>query len=135
MAHGLRHRWLVSLIAAWALWISVSPGRAWALPSDSVSSFAPASVRAQQIETVLEVLSRPEAQVHLRVAGMTPETLKTQLARLDDAQLAQAAAQAKTVKAGGILGVIIALLIIAILVVVLLWMVDKDVDVTVKDKD
>lgn len=133
MTQALRHPMLVTLVAAWAAWMSASPGRALALPSESVSAWRPAIDREAQIDTIMSVMSRPDAQVHLRMAGMTPATLRDRLATLDDAQLAQVAERADVVKAGGILGVIIALLVIAILVLVILWMVDKDVDVEVHD--
>ena len=135
MTRWLLSRKLVGVVAAWALWISVSPGRAFALPSESVSAFQAGSCREAQIEKIMSVLSRPEAQVHLRTAGIDPTGLRGQLAKLDDAQLATVAEKADAVKAGGFLGLIIALLVIAILVVILIYLLNKDIEIKDKDKD
>ncbi len=122
-------------LAAWTLLLSAAPGRAFAFPSESKPAFQAASERTAQIERILEGLSRPEAQVHLRSYGLTQEKLREKLARLDDAQLADVAQKAETVRSAGVLGVIIALLVIAILVVILIWLVDADDKVVVIDKD
>ena len=58
--------------------------------------------------------------------------LRGRVERMDDSQLTWAAARADQIKAAGILGVIIALLVIAILVVILVWLLDRRVDVRIK---
>lgn len=111
----------------------VRPRNAFALPSESVTTFQPASERQAQMEKVLSILSRPDARIQMRLAGIPQEELRGRLERMDDSQLKWASERAGQIKAAGILGVIIALLVIAILVVILVWLVDKDVDVHVKD--
>ena len=115
-------------------WVGgIRPQSAFALPSESVTTFQPASERQAQMEKVLAILSRPDARIQMRLAGIPQKELRGRLERMDDSQLQWASERADQIKAAGILGVIIALLVIAILVVILIWLVDKDVDVHVKD--
>ena len=112
----------------------IRPQTAFALPSGSVAVFQPAAIREAQVEKVMSVLARPEARLQLRLAGISRKELRDRVAKMDDSQLEWAAQRADQVKAGGFLGIIIALLVIAILVVILLWLLNKDVDVDVHDK-
>ena len=122
-------------LAIWAGVLGVRPGRAMAMPSESARSFQSDSMREAQIETIMSVLSRPEAQIHLRAHGVDPAKLRTKLARLDDSQLTSVAEKAEAVRSAGFLGLLIGLLVVLILVVVLILLLDdKDIDVDVKDK-
>lgn len=111
----------------------VRPQSAFALPSESVMTFQPASVREAQMEKVMSILARPDAQIQMRLAGIPQKELRSRVARMDDSQLEWASQRVDQIKAAGVLGIIIAVLVIAILVVILIWLVDKDVDVHVKD--
>ena len=127
------YRRLAAVMAAWAFWLGACPSGAFAFPSGSVSTFQDPAVRDRQIEKIVQALSRPEARIHLRMSGINPKELPQKLAKLDDSQLAFIAQKSEGVKAGGILGVIIALLVIAILVVILIWLLsDKEVKVVEK---
>lgn len=133
----LRHSRVIGAMAMWALVIGVSPvvspGQASALPTASVVSVQTASARDTQIEKIVSALSTPRAQVHLRMAGINPAKLREKLARLDDAQLNRVAQKADAVKAGGELGLIIALLVLTILIIVVIKLMNKDIEI--KDKD
>lgn len=129
----LRRSRVIGAMAIWGLVIGVSPGRVFALPTASVASVQTASARDVQIETIVSALSAPRAQVHLRMAGISPTRLKEGLSRLDDAQLAQVARKADAVKAGGELGLIIGLLVLTILIIVVVMLLNKEIEI--KDKD
>lgn len=138
MAKALLNRTLATCMAVWALWMAISPGRTWASPSESLPTVLASNPEAQreaQIEKIMGVLSRPEAQVQLRAAGIWPDHLREKLSKLDDTQLAMVADKADTVQAGGVLGLIIALLVIAILIVILIYLLNKDVEIKDEDKD
>ncbi len=90
---------------------------------------ATAAIREAQIEKIMTVLSHPKAQLNLRMAGISQTQLREGLSKLDDAQLTMVAQKADSVKAGGILGVIIALLVIAILVIIVIMLMDKEVKI------
>ena len=121
-------------LAACFTWVNgIRPPAAFALPSESVTTFQPAAERQAQMEKVLSILSRPEARIQMKLAGIPEKELRGRLERMDDSHLTWAAARADQIQAAGVLGLIIALLVIAILIVILIWLVDKDVDVHVKD--
>ncbi len=121
-------------LAACFTWVNgIRPPAAFALPSESVTTFQPAAERQAQMEKVLSILSRPEARIQMKLAGIPEKELRGRLERMDDSHLTWAAARADQIQAAGVLGIIIALLVIAILIVILIWLVDKDVDVHVKD--
>lgn len=129
----LLHPWIVRGITLWALGLGIPPSGAQAMPTRTLDVVQPINVREAQIQQVMSAMAQPAAQLHLRAMGISPAELRTGLERLDDAQLASVANQAESVKAGGLLGLIIGLLIVAILVVVLLALMDKEVEVTDKD--
>ncbi|GEM_PF-1826409 len=130
----LRRSSIIGVIAAWALVIGISPGRAFALPTSSVASVQTASVRDVQIEAIVSALSTtPRARMHLRMVGISPAQLREKLARLDDVRLAQVAQKADAVKAGGELGLIIGLLVLTILIIVVVMLLDKKIEI--KDED
>jgi len=121
-------------LAACFTWVNgIRPPAAFALPSESVTTFQPAAERQAQMEKVLSILSRPEARIQMKLAGIPEKELRGRLEKMDDSHLTWAAARADQIQAAGVLGLIIALLVIAILIVILIWLVDKDVDVHVKD--
>ena len=121
-------------LAACFTWVNgIRPPAAFALPSESVTTFQPAAERQAQMEKVLSILSRPEARIQMKLAGIPEKELRGRLEKMDDSHLTWAAARADQIQAAGVLGIIIALLVIAILIVILIWLVDKDVDVHVKD--
>ena len=129
------HPGLVLSVAVCFCWVSgIRPPAAYAMPSESVTMFQSAAARETQIEKVMHVLSRPDAQVQLRLAGIRKQDLRRRVERMEDSQLEWAAQRADQIQTAGFLGLIIALLVIAILIVLLLWMLNKDVDVDVHDK-
>lgn len=123
------NRGLAVVLAVCFTWVGgIMPKPALALPSESVATFQPAAVREAQMQKVLGVLSRPDARIQLRLAGISQDELQTRVARMDDSQLEWASQRADQVQAAGVLGIVIAVLVIAILVVILIWLVDRDVD-------
>lgn len=118
-----------------ALHIGGIPGGAYALPSGSMPVYESASVREAQITQIVNLLyGHAKTQAHFRLMGFTPEQLKEQLLRLDDAQLARVAETAQSVKAAGQLEVLIVLLVVAIVVVIVLKLADKEIEVKDKEK-
>ncbi len=125
----LNHK-LVWTLALWTSLISLPPSGAWAMPSESLSLVQSVSVRDAQVAQIMQALSTPTAQVHLRLAGLNTADVRSGLLRLDDAQLAQVSEKAEAVKAGGdALGLIVVLLVIALLVVLILKLSDKKIEV------
>lgn len=126
---------LALCMAVWVGAVGIRPGQALAIPSGPAASFQADADRAAQIEAIMEVLSRPEAQIHLRANGLDPAEVREKLARLDDSQLAAVAEKAELVRSAGFLGLIIALLVITVLVVILILLLDhKEIKVDVKEK-
>lgn len=131
----LLHPKLVAVVAGWALWIGMSPERVLAMPSESSTITQTVSASRQaQIDRIVTVLSRPQAQVHLRAAGIRLADLKTRLSELDDAQLARVAQRADRVKAAGQWGIVIGLLVVVILIIVIVMLLD-DKEIKVVDDD
>lgn len=125
----LNHK-LVLAMALWMAVISIPPSNAFAYPSESLLAVGPASVREAQITQIMGVLSRPEAQLHLRLMGIGNGDVKDALSKLDDVQLAQLAQKSDAVKAGGdALGVVVAILVIVLLIVVIASLMDKRIKV------
>lgn len=123
---------LVWALALWASVISLPPTGVWAMPSDSIAISQSASARTYMINQVMTVLSRPEAQVHLRMMGMNSTQVQDSLSKLNDSELASVASKAEAVKAGGDgLGLVIALLIIVVLVMLIVNLNHKKI--VVKD--
>ena len=121
---------LVGGLALWALVLGSVPGGAIAMPTASVAQLQPMAIREAQIASIMQVMHHPQAQLQLRLAGISPTQVREGLAKLDDAQLASVARRAEAVKAGGeLVGLIIALLVVAILVVILITLLHKDIDV------
>ena len=128
----LLDRKFVFTMALWAVFLGIVPSNGFAFPSESLAVVAPASVREAQIHRILEVLSRPEAQVHLRLMGVHSSQIEKSLSKLDDSQLQRIAQKADAVKVGGDgLGIVIALLVIVLLVVLIVNLTDKKI--VVKD--
>ena len=129
MRKQLLNKRFVWMMALWAAIISVPPSNAFAFPSGSLSVSSAPGVRDAQINKVMSILSRPDAQLHLRLMRIDEKEVRSALAKLDDAQLAQVARKADTVKAAGdgALGVIIALLVITLLVVLIINLSNKRV--------
>lgn len=125
---------VVIAAASWAFFLGAAP-QALSLPSDSVSQWSSSAQRQVQIQRIMEAFEHPQAQAQMRTLGWSPKDLEARLFKLDDSQLEAVAHKADAMRTTGVLGVIIALLVIAILVVILIWLLDKEVDVDVKDKD
>src|SRR5574341_1301753 len=87
-----------------------------ALPSESVSTFEGSSARVAQIEKIMSVLDRPEAQAHLMVMVIIKSQLREQLSQLDDTKLELVSQKADQVKAAGdSVGLVIGVLLIILL--------------------
>ena len=127
---------LVVTIAACLGAASIAPTPILALPSESIVAVEPSGLRAAHLETIMEALARPAARIHLRAMGISQTQLRSQLSQLDDTQLARVADQAQTIKAAGNgLDIVIALLVIGILLVILLYLLNKDIEIKDKKKD
>lgn len=99
--------------------VSVPPD-ALALPSESVSTLEGSSARVAQIEKIMSVLDRPEAQIHLMTMGISKSQLREQLSQLDDTQLALVSEEADQIKAAGdSVGLVIGVLLIILLVILI----------------
>jgi hypothetical protein len=120
MRSFLLNRKLVWAVAMWAIFISIPPTAAQAMPSASLATFNPVSSRDAQIDKIVSELSVPAAQVHLKLMGVDRAELKARLAQLDDAQLASVSQKAGAVKVAGDagLGILITLLVIGILAII-----------------
>lgn len=131
--HRFGNKALALVLAVCFVWVGgIRPEAASALPSESMSVFQPAAVREAQVEKVMGLLSRPDAKLQLHLAGISRQELRERLDKMDDSQLEWAAQRADQVKAGGVWGIVVAVLVIAILVVVLIWLVDAaDTDVDI----
>ncbi len=132
MRKFLLNRRLVLAMALWAVFLGVCPTNGFAFPTQSLASLAPSAAREYQINKIMDVLSRPEARLHLQLMKLNEQDVRSSLTKLDDSQLTQVAQRADAVKAAGdgALGVIIALLIITLLVVLILRVSDKKVVVS-----
>lgn len=130
MRKFLLNRGFVGALAVWAAVISFNPSVGSAMPSESLSTVQAVSVRQAQVEEIMQVLSMPQAQLHLRMMGLREADVREGLSKLDDAELAQVASRSETVKAGGDgLGIVIAVLVIVLLVIVILSLTDKKIEV------
>ena len=131
MRKFILNRNFVYTLALWMAFISIPPSNAFAMPSDSISSFAASSARDAQIGKIMAVLSRPEARAHLALMGINQKELQSKLSQMDDGDLAVIAEKADTVKAAGsdALAIIIVLLVIAILVVLLMKLSNKTIEI------
>jgi hypothetical protein len=100
------------------------PPQAMAFPSQSLAQTA--SVRDAQIERVMSVLSRPQAQTHLQLMRIDQSQLRESLTKLDDSELAQVTQRAESIKAAGDgLGIIVTVLLIVLLVVLIMKINDR----------
>ncbi len=85
---------------------------------------ATSQARAQNIQTLQNVLSSEKAQKALRGANMDPARVKTAVASLSDAELAQLAARANTAQADFAAGTLsdrdLLLIVVGIAVIVLI---------------
>jgi hypothetical protein len=88
---------LVSLSAVTAIVLSVSSG--FAAPSESVES-AGASTAYQKVDAML---SEQIVASQLQAVGLTSQQAHARLSQLNDQQLAQLAAQADMIRAGGMI--------------------------------
>ena len=131
MRKRLLSKQFVLMVALWTAIISVPPSNVFAFPSESLSMISADGVRDAQINKVMSVLSRPEAQLHLRLMRINDQQVRVALTKLDDAQLTQVAQKADSVKAAGdgALGIVIALLVIALLVVLIVNLSNKRVEI------
>ncbi len=121
---------LVWAVALWTAFVSIPPSSVHAFPSESLAILQPVSLREAQIDKVMSVLSRPEARLHMRLMRIDESQVRDSLAKLDDAELAQVAERADSVKAaGGALGIVIALLVIVLLVVLIMNISDKKIEI------
>lgn len=119
MRNVFLNRKFVVALALWAGFLGILPSNGFAFPSESLSVGSP-SLREVHVNRILTVLSRPDAQVHLRLMGVGEDQIKGSLSKLDDSQLERIAQKADAVKAGGDgLGIVIAILIIVLLVVLI----------------
>lgn len=125
----LDRRW-VGMFALWMTLMTLAPSNSFAMPSDSMTMLQTVSIREAQVEKIMRALASPFAKNHLHMAGVDESQLKSALLKLDDAQLADVAAKADAVKAGGDgLGFIIALLVIVLLIVLILNVSNKKIEV------
>ena len=130
MVKRVLNRNFVSMLALWMTIISAVPSNAFAFPSQSLSALQPASLRDVQISRIMDVLSRPEAQVRLHMMGIDPKKAKNAVSGLDDAQLAQLAGRAEAVQAGGDgLGLVIGILVVVLLVVLIINLMNKKIEI------
>ena len=131
MRKYLLNRKLVLLMSLWMALLGGLPSNAFAFPSESLSTGGASEARQAQIDKVMSALSRPEAQLHLRLMRIDEGQVRTALAKLDEAQLAQVAQKADKVKAAGdgALGLLIALLVVVLLVVLIVNLSNKKIEI------
>ena len=131
MRKFLLNREFIFALVFWSFVISMPASDAFAFPSESLSAGYSASARDAQIDKIMNVLSRPEAQLHLRLMRINENQVKDALIKLDDSQLTQVAQKADIVKAGGdgALGLVIAVLVIVLLIVLIVNLSNKKIEV------
>jgi hypothetical protein len=123
--HGMRkyllNHELVLFIVICTFFLSIQSSKGLALQSESVLSFEGESAREAQIEKIMSVLDRPEAQLHLIAMGISKSQLREQLSQLDDTQLALVSERADAVKAAGdeVVGAVLIILLIVFLVILI----------------
>lgn len=122
---------LVWLVALWTVFLSLPPsGSAWAMPSESTALVQPGPSRDAQIARITEVLSGPEARLHLGTMGVSDAQLQEALASMDDAGLAELSGRAETIRvAGDGLGALVAILVIVLLIVLIVQLMDKKIEI------
>ena len=120
---------LIGLVTACFIGAGMPPSL-YAMPTESVAVASPASVRQAQIEQIMQVLERPDAQVHLRLLGLSPEKVRTRLASLDDAQLTSVAEHAESVRGAGevvaIIGVSLGAVLLVAFIVLIFYLIVKE---------
>jgi len=115
---GLRHV-LHLLIVAFAI-LGLMPANAGAavIPADQAD---PAAARAENLDKLKAVLERQEVAARLADYGLTPDEVSARLDRLSDQQVAELAAQADRINAGGdAVGALISILLLILLVLLIL---------------
>lgn len=134
MRNYLLNRRFVLAMAVWILCLSALPSNAAALPSESLTVVELGSMREAQMLRILQVLSHPQAKLHLLTAGIGEKDVRDALAKLDDVELAALSQKAEAVKAGGdALGVLAGVLAIVLLVMLIFYLMEKQI--IVKDKE
>lgn len=83
---------------------------------------ATAGARSHDIDDVVRIISLPQAQATLAKANLTPERVKTAVAKLSDEEIAQLAQKARTaekdVQGGFIVGLLALIGLIVVIIVV-----------------
>lgn len=120
------NRYFVLLISISTFCFNVAPPNAFAMPSESVTTFDREAARQAQIEKIMSVLDRPAVKVHMAVMGLNRGEISQSLSKLDDVQLARVSDKAEQVRVAGdaAIGIVIGLLLIVLLVVVIVKLVD-----------
>jgi hypothetical protein len=100
------------------------------MPTESRAIVSTASAREAHIDQIMQVLTRPDSQMHLRVLGITPHEVRAQLASLDDAQLTAVAERAESVHGAGdaivVIGISLGTILIVALIAFIVYVIAKD---------
>ena len=133
MVNGLlKHKGILRVMLALAIFMGLSPQIAPAMPVDSYGVSAATSAREAYISHIQKVLDSETALAKLRAMGLHRESLEQGLARLSDTQLQQLAARAEAVTSGGDSGIIFVLLLI-IIVLAILYIADYQMKIEPRD--
>jgi hypothetical protein len=116
----LNHEFVL-FVSVCTFFLSIQSSNGLALPSESTLALEGSSAREAQIEKIMSVLDRPEAQLHLIAMGISKSQVREQLSQLDDTQLALVSEKADVVKAAGdeVVGAVLIILLIIFLVVLI----------------
>jgi hypothetical protein len=114
----LRHVLHLLILAVGIIGLLPANAGAAVIPADQAD---PAAVRAANIDKLKTVLEREEVAARLADYGLTPDEVSARLDRLSDRQVAELAAQADQINAGGdAVGYLISIALLVLLVLLIL---------------
>jgi len=120
MVNGLlKHKGILRVMLALAIFMGLSPQIAPAMPVDSYGVSAATSAREAYISHIQKVFDSEVAQARLSAMGVTRDSLEQGVQKLSDVQLQKLAARADAVTSGGDSGITVVLLLIIVVLAIL----------------
>ena len=122
---GLRNLGFMLILAMGLIGMLPRISAAGVIPADEAS--ANASLRAENITKIQDVLERKKVAAQLSDYGLTPDEVNARLDKLSDEQITELAAHADQINAGGdAVGLVVGVLVIVLLVLLVLWLIKYD---------
>lgn len=127
---GLRNVGFALIITLALIGMLPKISMAGVIPADEAS--ANASLRAENIGKIQNVIERKEIAAQLSSYGLTPDEINARLDQLSDEQITELAAQVDQINAGGdAAGLLITILVVVLVVALVLWLL-KTADTELK---